>query len=60
MSYAGDVKLQIAQSRLASEESVLGEKLAYTILHGNTAYSENKSYIERICAVYEYNDEKTW
>lgn len=60
MSYAGDVKLQIAQSRLASEESVLGEKLAYTILHGNTAYSENKSYIERICAVYEYNDEKTF
>ena len=56
MSYAGDVKLQIINSRLTSDEAVSGEKLAYAILHGNTVTSENKTYIERISKVYRYND----
>lgn len=60
MSYAGDVKLQIAQSRIDSQEAVLGEKLAYTILHGNVAMSENKAYIERIATIYTYADSKAF
>lgn len=60
MSYAGDVKQQIINSRLTSDEAVSGEKLAYAILHGNTVMSENKSYIERISNVYRYNDPESF
>ena len=60
MSYAGDVKLQIIDSRLTSDEAVSGEKLAYAILHGNTVISENKTYIERISSVYKYNDPESF